>query len=176
MVAVNKIVEPAVAAAGAMRVAIVAIPMTCRGIFSLLDKNAASPLYCAVMLWVPASAKLALTAAAPLTSGAAPKLLDPSKNVTVPVGDPGLPGPAATVAVIVTLVSVMASGADTLVTLTKPGVIPQGAFKAPAVANRCTKLPSMSKMLTMPFPAPTTGSCLAASCNAYVTKTWLPIT
>jgi len=30
--------------------------------------------------------KLALTAAAPLTKGAVPKLVDPSRNVTVPVG------------------------------------------------------------------------------------------
>src|SRR6266478_1102873 len=123
MVAVKVTAEPGAASAGAARINIVASPMTCRGILSLLGRNVASPTYCAVMVWIPATVKVESKAAEPLTNGAAPNRLEPSRNVTVPVGAPGLPGPAATLAVIVTLVSAVGSGADTLITLTKPVVI-----------------------------------------------------
>src|SRR5690242_633 len=123
MVAVNKTVDPGVAVAGTKRVAMVASPVTCRGIFWLLGKKAPSPLYCAVMAWIPTTVKVESRVAEPLTNGAVPNRVDPSKNVTVPVGVPELPGPAATVAVIVTLVSMEGFEADTLVTLTKPAVI-----------------------------------------------------
>src|SRR5712692_5327883 len=123
MVAVKVTAEPGAASPGAARINIVASPVTCSGIFWLLGKKAPSPLYCAVMVWTPAKVKIASRVAEPVTKGAVPNRLEPSRNMTVPVGAPGLPGPAATVAVIVTLVLAVGSGADTLVTLTKPLVI-----------------------------------------------------
>src|SRR5712691_6123632 len=120
MDAVKVTAEPGAAVAGAVRVNVVASPVTCRGICWLLDKKTPSPLYCAVMVWIPSAVKIASKVAEPATNGAVPNRLEPSKNVTVPVGDPVLPGPAVTLAVIVTLVSAVGSGAATLVKLTKP--------------------------------------------------------
>src|SRR5258705_12741223 len=123
MAAVNVTVEPGAASGGAMRVNLVASPVICTGIVLLLGKNTPSPPYCAVMARIPTSAKIASKVAEPLTNGAVPSWLEPSRNVTVPVGAPGLLGPAATLAVIVTCVSAVGSGAETLITLTKPVLI-----------------------------------------------------
>src|SRR5882724_5083597 len=115
MVAVNVTGEPGGASAGAMRVNVVASPVTCTGILSLLGKKTPSPLYCAVMAWTPTLAKITSKLATPLSKGAAPNREEPSKNVTVPAGAPALPGPATTLAVIVALVLTGGSGAATLV-------------------------------------------------------------
>src|SRR5258706_3886582 len=120
MFAVKVTAEPGAASAGAARVNIVASPVTCSGIFWLLGKKAPSPRYCAVTVWIPTSVKLALTAAAPLAKGAVPKLVDPSRNVTVPVGFPVLPGPAATLAAIVTVVPAEGVRRGSLITTNKP--------------------------------------------------------
>src|ERR1700737_1970351 len=48
-------------------------------------------------------------------------------------------------------------------------VIPHGASKKEPCSNRPSSLPSGLKMLTRPSPAPPIGSCLGASCFAYVT-------
>src|SRR6266481_3219913 len=112
MFAVNMMVEPGVASAGAIRVDVVAIPVTCSGILSLRGRKMRSPLYCAVMAWIPASAKIASKLAEPLTNGTDPRRVEPSRNVTVPVGDPVLPGPGATLAVIVAFVLTAVFGTE----------------------------------------------------------------
>src|SRR5882762_918585 len=121
--AVKVTVEPGAASAGAARVNNVASAVTCRGILSLLGKKTPSPLYCAVIAWIPTSVRIASKVAEPFVNGAVPNRLEPSKNVTVPVGAPGLSSAAATVAVIVALVLVGVSGADTRVRLTRPVII-----------------------------------------------------
>src|ERR1700720_1662141 len=123
MDAVKVTAEPGAAFAGAVRVNVVASPVTCRGICWLLGKKTPSPLYWAVIVRIPSAVKITSNVAEPVTNGAVPNRLDPSKNVTVPVGAPVLPGPAATLAVIVTLVSTLGFGADALITLTRPVVI-----------------------------------------------------
>src|SRR6266850_4021995 len=110
--AVKVTIEPGAASAGAARVNNVASAVTCRGILSLLGKKTPSPLYCAVMAWIPTSVRIASKVAEPFVNGAVPNRLEPSKNVTVPVGAPGLSSAAATVAVIVALVLAGVYGAD----------------------------------------------------------------
>src|SRR5439155_27204670 len=88
-----------------------------------LSLHDALPIYNAVMLCVLTPERTALKLAMPLTTGAVPITVAPSRKVTLPVGAPGLAGPGATVAVIVTLVLAWVAGADTLVMLVKPMVI-----------------------------------------------------
>src|SRR5205085_1089731 len=65
----------------------------------LLAKTA-SPLYTAVMVWVPRVSAALVTVACPLLPTApVPSVELPSKNVTVPVGVPLLGGGTLTVAV-----------------------------------------------------------------------------
>jgi hypothetical protein len=91
--------------------------------FSVLGKKTPSPLYCAVTLRMPSTTKVVSQDAEPLTKEAVPNRLEPSRNVTVPDGTPELPGPAATSALIVMLVSTVVFGAEILIVLTKPAVI-----------------------------------------------------
>ena len=140
-VAVNVTAEPGAAVAGATRFSIVGKAVTCTAMLSLLAKKTASPLYDAVMLWLRTPLRTASTAADPLTKGAVPSGLDPSRNVTVPVGLPELPGAAATLAMILTLLSIGIVGADTVVTLTRPVVMapnnpPCPLFGSPTPSDR----------------------------------------
>ena len=50
MVAVNVTADPGAASAGAIRIVVVASPVTCRGTLPPLGKKTPSPLYCAVMV------------------------------------------------------------------------------------------------------------------------------
>ena len=102
---------------------------------SLLAKKTASPLYKAVMLWLRRPLRTALTVADPLTNGAVPSRFVSSRKVTVPVGAPGLSSAAATVAVIVALVLVGVSGADTRVRLTRPVVMAKAVGCHPPIGG-----------------------------------------
>ena len=72
MDAVNVTGELGAASAGAVRVNIVASPVTCKGIFWLLGKKTPSPLYRAAMVWIPTSVNIASKVAEPMTNGAVP--------------------------------------------------------------------------------------------------------
>ncbi len=74
--------------------------MTSTGAEALLAKKATSPLYNAVMLCVLTPERTALKLAMPLTNGAVPTTVAPSRKVTLPVGAPGSAGPGATVALM----------------------------------------------------------------------------
>jgi hypothetical protein len=68
--------------------------------------NEKSPLYCAVIVYVPIASDEVLNAACPPATAALPMNVPLAKNETLPVGVPGVP---LTVAVKVTAV---ASGTD----------------------------------------------------------------
>jgi len=112
--------EPWATLAGAERFIAVAMPVTCISVFELLGRKLASPLNFASMAWIPIPASAKVRFATPFITGAAPWGTPESETVTIPVGVPGLLGPAATVAVTTVLELTVVEEIDTLVLLTKP--------------------------------------------------------
>src|SRR5690242_2442527 len=53
-----------------------------------LEPNASSPLYVAVIVWLPTASVVVVSVARPFTRDAGPRATLPSMNVTVPVGVP----------------------------------------------------------------------------------------
>src|SRR5712692_9014934 len=76
---------------------------TCTSVAEVLPRKLPSPLYVAVMLWLPTCSAADVIAALNVgPKGLVPRTTAPSRNVTVPVGAPTPGGTTETVAVNVT--------------------------------------------------------------------------